>query len=227
MTRRKAIPKPPPAPDAKGLYALLGVGRDADTAAIRSAYRVRAKRAHPDAGGSAEVFARLKHAHDVLADPVRRKRYDETGDTTETIVNNRRAEVITQIAMVVNAIIGTSVERGVNYLTYDLVNEITKALQSELDKCKKDIAKNKTATTGMEALRGRFTRKRLTSEPNLLAEIVEAHLRGYVQASEGLKGRESLLTECIALVKEYQFRADIQKVQNVYMHFGTGASTGF
>jgi curved DNA-binding protein CbpA len=61
-------------------YALLGVRRDADQVAIRHAFRVLARRYHPDAGGgsSAEKFREIVEAYDTLSDPVRRRRYDDT-----------------------------------------------------------------------------------------------------------------------------------------------------
>jgi curved DNA-binding protein CbpA len=60
-------------------YKTLGVPRDADGAAIKSAYRSRAKSAHPDSGGDVEAFARLTTSYELLLDPVRRKIYDDTG----------------------------------------------------------------------------------------------------------------------------------------------------
>lgn len=60
-------------------YKTLGVPRDADGAAIKSAYRARAKSAHPDSGGDVEAFARLTTSYELLLDPVRRKIYDDTG----------------------------------------------------------------------------------------------------------------------------------------------------
>src|ERR1035438_2640985 len=76
------------------LYAILGVPRDADRAAIRRAYREMAHTAHPDAGGSPEAFARIKMAHDILTDEARRQRYDETGEVVEITVDNRRAQLM-------------------------------------------------------------------------------------------------------------------------------------
>nr|CAD6411399.1 molecular chaperone DnaJ [Rhizobium sp. Q54] len=60
-------------------YDTLGVARDADTAQIKTAYRKRAKNAHPDTGGDADAFSRLKISFEILSDPVRRKVFDETG----------------------------------------------------------------------------------------------------------------------------------------------------
>jgi len=46
--------------------AVLGVGRDANVEDVRVAYRLAAKRAHPDLGGSSEAFRRVRAAADAL-----------------------------------------------------------------------------------------------------------------------------------------------------------------
>jgi curved DNA-binding protein len=67
----------------KDYYALLGVGRDADAAAIRRAYRELAKRHHPDraADGASpdDRFQEISEAYAVLGDPLRRAGYDALG----------------------------------------------------------------------------------------------------------------------------------------------------
>lgn len=60
-------------------YAILGVARDANEAAIKQAYRHQAKEAHPDGGGDSERFATITACYDLLKDPIRRKVYDDTG----------------------------------------------------------------------------------------------------------------------------------------------------
>lgn len=65
------------------LYETLGVAPDATPLQIKAAFRARAKTLHPDAGGGAEEFAALCEAHDVLSDPERRRRYDDTGSATQ------------------------------------------------------------------------------------------------------------------------------------------------
>jgi hypothetical protein len=62
-------------------YAVLGLDAAAAAAIsaddIKSAYRTAAKRAHPDAGGSAEAMERVNEAHRVLSDPADRRQYDQ------------------------------------------------------------------------------------------------------------------------------------------------------
>jgi curved DNA-binding protein CbpA len=59
-------------------YAILGVPRDADEQAIRTAFRILARRYHPDrgAGSSSERFRQVVEAYETLGDPALRRRYD-------------------------------------------------------------------------------------------------------------------------------------------------------
>ena len=64
-------------------YEVLGVPRDADEAALKKAYRVLAKKYHPDANpGDKEAEAKFKEAseaYSVLSDPEKRRQYDQFG----------------------------------------------------------------------------------------------------------------------------------------------------
>lgn len=60
------------------LYEVLGVSPDAEVAEIKSAFRKRARKIHPDVAGDEmkSFFLLLQHAQAVLSDPTRRGEYD-------------------------------------------------------------------------------------------------------------------------------------------------------
>ena len=61
-------------------YQILGVPRDATSAAIKRAFRRLAKKYHPDVTTdvSPEAFQELQAAYETLTDAEQRRRYDET-----------------------------------------------------------------------------------------------------------------------------------------------------
>lgn len=66
----------------KDYYAVLGVARDAQPEAIQKAYRMLARKHHPDVDkspGATKRFQDLQEAYEVLKDPEKRARYDQLG----------------------------------------------------------------------------------------------------------------------------------------------------
>lgn len=67
----------------RDLYSVLGVGRDADQATIRKAYKKLAREFHPDLNKSPKASDRFKEinaAYEVIGDEQRRANYDEFGE---------------------------------------------------------------------------------------------------------------------------------------------------
>lgn len=80
--------------ERKDYYGMLGVDRNASTAAIKRAYRRLAKRYHPDMGpgSSAQEFEALQAAYETLADAERRRRYDDELQRAEGAAREDRFE---------------------------------------------------------------------------------------------------------------------------------------
>ena len=72
---------------AKDYYAILGVSRNADEKEIKSAYRKLARKYHPDVNPNDKAaeakFKEISEANEVLANPEKRKLYDQYGEHWE------------------------------------------------------------------------------------------------------------------------------------------------
>ena len=81
-------------------YETLGVPRDADAEVIKRAYRRLSAEHHPDrGGGDATRMSAINAAYDVLGDPVKRLRYDTTGESAPSRVENDAEQCIMQLVL--------------------------------------------------------------------------------------------------------------------------------
>ena len=62
----------------RNFYKQLGLKKNASTAEIKSAYRLLAKKYHPDTGGDNEKFLALQLAWETLNDPQKKAIYDQS-----------------------------------------------------------------------------------------------------------------------------------------------------
>ena len=62
----------------KNFYKQLGLNKNATRAEIKSAYRLLAKKYHPDTGGNNEKFLALQLAWETLSDPQKKVTYDKS-----------------------------------------------------------------------------------------------------------------------------------------------------
>ncbi len=87
----------------RSAYVVLGVSTNASPEEIRRAYRVMAKRNHPDRNGSTEEahtrFVEIQLAYEILSDPDRRLRHDRgeehlDDDRARQILEQRIAQLV-------------------------------------------------------------------------------------------------------------------------------------
>jgi curved DNA-binding protein CbpA len=112
-------------------YALLGVPADADDAAIRSAYRVLARRYHPDSGegSSPEKFRQVAEAYEILGDSQRRQSYDLSLQRARSLVKPV-AEPLTEPLYQENWN-SFEIRLGSVYDPSDLFDELTRFIDAE------------------------------------------------------------------------------------------------
>src|SRR5690348_12123183 len=81
------------------LYDTLGINKGASQDEIKQAFRDKAREHHEDVGGDKDKMAEVNKAYGVLKDPVKRDRYDKTGETDGQSFEARFQVYVQQIFM--------------------------------------------------------------------------------------------------------------------------------
>lgn len=203
--------------DPAGLYGRLGLKATADLAAIKRAFKNLALSNHPDQGGNDEAFQAIRHAYDVLVDPERRRRYDETGDASEKAPNNAHAALWGLIGSILGDAIGKAVQQDKDPSKIDLVSVIVNVLERRSDEIRESVTGAQRAKTLYAKIVGRFKRKKADAEPNVLDTIARAHLasldNNIAQLSEQLAQNQA----AIDILKDYKFEFDQDMMRSQLM----------
>jgi len=187
------------------LYAALDVPRDADHAAIRRAYRLKARDTHPDTpNGSKASFALVKLAHDTLTDEQRRARYDQTGEAEENPVDNSRAQLMEMLATGLEMAMQHLYERSKPPIQSDMIRlmkDSLRKMRSELTKAIHEFQKNVDRS---KELLGRWS----TDGENIMEVIVVNRVRHLEAQIALLTSRVAVVDQALGVLDRVRFTAD-------------------
>ena len=203
------------------LYAALGVDRSADQAAIRKAYRAKAKKAHPDGGGSVESFELIRLAHDCLSDAERRRRYDETGQAEPTGADNEEAQILNVAMGAVNGVMATIHQRGASWERFDILGDAIRNLGDQIDQVSGKINEAKANAKKLRAVALRFKAK--VGRPNKLGPMLEAQASEQERGVEAMQRDKEKIDAARALLKDHELSFEKQADQPG-MNGGLGVS---
>jgi curved DNA-binding protein CbpA len=138
----------------RDLYELLGVPRDASLAAIKAAFRRKAKDSHPDLGGDPEAFHLLKLAYDVLTDEEARRHYDATGQTPD----ERSADAVDEARFrtLVGDLLVTMIVHGGSPTFSNVLDEIGQSLSMQIQAVDQQLVGYSEIATRLEQVLGRL-----------------------------------------------------------------------
>lgn len=184
------------------LYDRLGLSPFTTQAEIKAAYRKLVKSVHPDAGGGADEFAKIQQAYDVLSDPERRKRYDETGslDTmdrenrVDSSARQRFADILIKI-----------VDSDAEFFFTDPLAAARRQIEAEIQQHRIAAAEIADKKVRIGHVSKRFTPKTLRNIPE---DIFKHMLRQMDQGIAQAKARNEVLERVIELIDEYEFEVD-------------------
>ncbi|MCZ4092631.1 J domain-containing protein [Sinorhizobium psoraleae] len=186
-------------------YVLLGIERDADERAIRTAYRKAVKTAHPDRGGDAEQFGKLQAAYDLLKDPVRRKVYDDTGYDPQ-LADPKDLKGLMMLETLVNDFILDEREPG----SFDPVAAMRRKLSD-------DIVKNRFHILELERHRSRV-RKHLDRlgrrpETDVLGSMLRARSQSIAEAIKNAEAQIEAIEQAYQMLEGYSYELEAIEVK--------------
>jgi curved DNA-binding protein CbpA len=179
------------------------VSRDADRAAIRRAYREKARRTHPDSGGSPHEFEQVKAAYDTLIDEIRRRRYDETGEMPGAQVDRHRIQLMEMLSVGLDLTMRKLSRRARPPKHADMVWLISEALRQRRQEwigLHREL--EKTAERSSELL-GRFSP---ASDDNLMEAVVARRVEACQKELATLDERLKLVDEALEILHGMTFR---------------------
>lgn len=188
------------------LYAILGVKRGARPKTIERAWRKKAMLHHPDRGGDREEFERCSAAWEVLRDPERRRRYDETGDTSKPRTQERLDEAAAQHLLQCLLAVLTELEKiGKKPEQSDLpvlMRDKFASSRSQLLVKRGEVAKH---LGNVKRMLGRFN---VLNEENLLDGFFVGQQSSLERQLAQVDGEVRNLDAAAEMLKRYTYKAD-------------------
>ena len=176
-------------------YTELDVPIEASLETIKQRYRTLAQMHHPDKGGDEELFKCIKLAYEILSDPVRRKQYDITGETTTT---NAKDEAIANIVQILLHIVPNfNVEQD------DLIQIAEVETRTMLDLAHKDIGITERYILNLEKVISKLRIK--TDSENILTGFIANQIQQRKNELVNFERRVQVCTLMLEILKDYEY----------------------
>jgi len=189
-------------------YKVLGIGREADGVAVKAAYRLKVRTAHPDRGGDPEHFMTIVKAFGLLSDPELRRLFDETGIVDLESLRAFRRDVTNVLADMFDAAVQSAVTSRLKLSTVDFIALMTSAVGRGVADAQRQAAE---AGEQIEALASLTSRIRRNDEKqNLFVERLNAQLKA--KSDEHAAIRRRLLILETAGLELGNYESDIELI---------------
>lgn len=175
-------------------------------ATIKSAYRKRAKSAHPDAGGDVDAFSRLKTSFELLSDPVRRKVFDDTGYDPE-LADTKDLQGLVILEALVNEMILDEREPG----SFDPVASMRRKLTDRVVNARFHILEMERHRARIRNHVNRIGRK---PETDVLGRMLQARCDTIAQAIEKAETEIGTIEQAYAMLDGYSYEIEVAEVKD-------------
>jgi curved DNA-binding protein CbpA len=190
-------------------YRILKISRKATADQIQSAYRKLAAKLHPDRNPgdkkAESQFKEVQEAYEILRDPDRRKRYDETGDTTP-IRDDFAAKASQTLLQAFSASVGILVSSGRNPKTLDLMTDVRERLRDPIRERKENVRKCLEIKKSLAEMMGRINVKE--GQENVLRDSLAAEIGNLEKAVGEMQKADKVSEAALAMLADYSYQCD-------------------
>ncbi len=193
-------------------YQILGVKPTDSTDIFTAAYRLLAKRYHPDvqATGDAVKFLEIKRAYDVLMNPDLRKQFDASGEMPdgETAIIRAQAKefLLSLFQQMILDSDAHAIEGG------DIIGTLRSNIEAHIGKfalqADELTAKAHAVGKALAIIKKRMRKKKEKAEDTIFSESLEEGIRQFTTAHDHIQQRIKVAHSALALLKEYQYDFD-------------------
>jgi curved DNA-binding protein CbpA len=186
------------------LYDILGVKKTAKENAIKRAFRVKVRKAHPDCGGTQEEFEAVHLAYTVLMDPERRAKYDATGEIDTPKADRSMSRVLPLVNGALGGVMAQMMMSGKDPATSDVLGLIKNSLMEALSLPRGRLAKLAAGQRVLEKAVGKFRKLEIGGE-NLLDSMVRTQLAEVEATMKSVQDDIEIHEKALKLLDEYGF----------------------
>ena len=171
-------------------YETLGVEPDASADEIKKAHRRAAQRSHPDReGGDTKQFQVVTAAYQVLKDPERRAKYDETGETGDAAGDPVTDRLVQLFNMIVES----------EEFDCNIIDKCKSHIASAMQQLKLEQNKVDATLHRLESQVGRIG----TDGHNLFENILNAKIESLAKKYKHLEDETEILSKMKELLDDY------------------------
>ena len=204
---------------SKGLYAILGVRKNASLKSIKAAFKEKAKIHHPDHGGEEKAFTEILTAYRTLRDPEKRKIYDETGEIEDSL-NNDYAEMVKGLVMLFESALNSGIGERANV---DLIQAMQVALTRNIDETTEAEIQINKELKNLINLQERIKRK--SEGENLFTNILKGKINNKKKTLKSSRHKIKILSMAGKELEEYDCITEIVDIVRYYSVFSPETTT--
>lgn len=191
-------------------YETLGVSRDSDPETIKKSYRKLAKEHHPDTGGDESKITDLTLAYDILSNPDKKKRYDETGQSGP---DNSQAQIYAEFLKMCEEILlkqeGMPIKQSVERIRAGIEQQMRET-EGKIDHQVKIL----------EAAKARIVQ---APENDILGHMIQQRLDDFAKQKLALNASKEIAEKALDLFDTYE----IKDSEGSLFSFSTVMRTGW